>query len=71
MDQADHRITLLIAGQHELVVIADWRRACWKGEPVYIDPWASVIYFTVPHEEIVPIETSDELQLPILFRGAE
>jgi hypothetical protein len=45
---SDHRFALLVHGRQEVVVIMDWRQVCWKAEPVYLDPWASVAYFTAP-----------------------
>ena len=45
--QADDEFTWLIYGRHELVVIANWKRPCWKAQPMYKDNWSSTIYFEV------------------------
>lgn len=59
----DHRFTLLIHGRQELLVIADWRHICWKQEPVYVDSWASMIWFTDPEQPEL-IEQEDIVHEP-------
>jgi len=46
--QADDEFTLLIYGHYELVVIANRKRPCWNREPVYMDSWAAMLWFTAP-----------------------
>jgi hypothetical protein len=56
MLNADDEFTLMICGQHELVVVANWKTPCWKWTPMYQDAWSSTVWFAPPDEMMQAVD---------------